>query len=131
MKVRGLVWAGTMTPHYATTVAFFRDRLGMDLAHEEDGFAVFKLPDTSQLEVFAPGKEHDHFTTGPVLEFLVDDVTAAAQELRAARVPVWGPFHDGDDTRQGWLHFRAPDGRIYGLTNGPQYLVHEPAAAKP
>ena len=121
MKVRGLVWAGTMTDHYNETVRFFRDRLGISLEHEEDGFAMFRMPDTSQLEVFAPGKDRDHFRTGPVPEFLVDDVGAAAEELRQARVAVWGPWHEGDDTRFGWLHFRAPDGRIYGLTNGPQY----------
>ena len=121
MKVEGLVWAGTMTPQYSSTVAFFRDRLGLALEHEEDGFAVFRMPDSSQLEVFAPGKEHDHFTTGPVPEFLVDDVAGAAAELRKGGVAVWGPWNDSDDPRYGWLHFRAPDGRIYGLTNGPQY----------
>ena len=34
------------------------------------------MPNTSQLEIFGPGylSDHTHFTTGPVPEFLVDDL---------------------------------------------------------
>jgi catechol 2,3-dioxygenase-like lactoylglutathione lyase family enzyme len=131
VKVEGVVWVGTMTPQYSSTVTFFRERLGLALEHEEDGFALFRLPDGAQLEIFAPGKEHDHFTTGPVAEFLVDDVASAAAELRKSGVAVWGPWKDTDDPRYGWLHFRAPDGRIYGLTNGPQYERSRARAAAP
>jgi catechol 2,3-dioxygenase-like lactoylglutathione lyase family enzyme len=121
MKIRGLVWAGTMTDRYDDTMRFFRDRLGLEVGDQEDGRIAFRLPDASQLEVIAPGKQYDHFRTGPVPEFLVDDVTAAAKELRAAGVPVWGPWGGEEDRRFGRLHFRAPDGRIYGLTNGPEH----------
>lgn len=122
MRVRGLVWAGTQTDRFDETVSFFRDKLGLNLAYEEPDFAVFVLPDTSQLEVFGPTEgRHEHFTTGPVPEFLIDDLHGAAVELREAGAEVWGPFGDDEDARFGWLHFRAPDGRIYGLTNGKQY----------
>ena len=123
MQIQGLVWVGTRTERYAETVAFFRDRLGLRLGHEVAGFAILYLPDTSQVEVFDPGgpEPHDHFTTGPVAEFLVDDVAGAARELEDAGIETWGPYGGEDDPRHGWVHFRAPDGRIYGLTNGPQY----------
>ena len=122
MRVRGLVWVGTNTDRFDETVSFFRDRLGLDLADVHEDFALFRLPDTAQLEVFGPSEgRHSHFTTGPVPEFLVDDLAAAAAELRAADVEIWGPFSEDEDARFGWLHFRAPDGSIYGLTNGRQY----------
>jgi catechol 2,3-dioxygenase-like lactoylglutathione lyase family enzyme len=121
MKVRGLVRAGTLTDRWADTRRFFRDRLGLEITHDEDGWVVFTLPDSARLEVFSAGHGRDHFTSGPVPEFLVDDVGAAAKELRAAGVPVWGPWGGEENARYGWLHFRAPDGKVYGLTNGPEY----------
>ena len=119
MQVHGIVWAGVRTEQFDETLAFFRDVLGVPLEEPHDGFAWSKLPNTSQFEVFrADDPEHGHFTTGPVVEFLVDDVHAAAEELRAKGVDVWGPSGTPDD---GWVHFRAPDGNVYGLTAGPRY----------
>lgn len=73
-----------------------------------------------QLEVFGPSdQEHRHFVTGPVPEFLVEDLPAALEELRAAGAEILGEPHvDGSD---GWLHFRAPDGNVYGLTAAASY----------
>ena len=64
-------------------------------------------------------QDHPHFSTGPVPEFLVDDLPAALAELRAAGVEILGePQAGGSET---WLHFRAPDGNVYGLTAGSSY----------
>jgi hypothetical protein len=50
---------------------------------------VYSLPDGSKAEVFGPASRHNkHFTTGPVVGFLVDDVVAATEELRAADIPI-------------------------------------------
>jgi hypothetical protein len=64
---------------------------------------------------FAERALHD----GPVAEFLTDDVAGAAEELREVGVPiVFGPvFWEGEDG-VAWVHFRAPDGNIYGITQG-------------
>ncbi|MFL5679875.1 MAG: VOC family protein [Chloroflexota bacterium] len=79
------------------------------------------MPNTSQLEVFGPDdQDHRDFTTGPVPEFLVDDIEAAIEELRRSGVEIVGePVVEPDGG--GWAHFRAPDGNVYGVTNGPQY----------
>ena len=120
MKVHGLVWAGVRTERFAETVAFFRDVLGVPLVEPRSDFAWAKLPDSSQFEVFGPEmRDHDHFSTGPVPEFLVDDVHAAATELEAAGVELLGP--PKGTPQEGWLHFRAPDGNVYGVTSGPSY----------
>jgi hypothetical protein len=54
-----------------------------------------------------------------VPEFLVDDLPAAAEELRAAGVELLGDARG--TAEQAWLHFRAPDGNVYGLTSGESY----------
>jgi len=120
MKVQGLVWVGVRTDRFDETVAFFRDVLGVPMDVRAPGFGWSRMADSSQLEVFdATEPDHQHFTTGPVPEFLVDDLPAALAELRAAGHELLGePVITG---REGWCHFRAPDGNIYGLTAGASY----------
>lgn len=122
MRVQGVIWAGTRTEAFAETVTFFRDVLGVPLQQVDADFAWARLPDTSQFEVFGGGDRHHlEFTTGPVPEFLVDDLAEAIDELRAAGVEIVGRPVADDGTGNGWVHFVAPDGNVYGLTNGPQY----------
>lgn len=120
MRVHGIVWAGTRTDAFEETLGFFRDVLGIELSMLGPDFAFSRMPNTSQLEIFGPRDgAHDHFTTGPVPEFLVDDIQDAIRELREAGVEILGDpvVKDGS----GWVHFRGPDGYVYGLTNGSQY----------
>jgi predicted enzyme related to lactoylglutathione lyase len=120
MRVHGVVWVGTRTDAFDETVSFFRDILGVEFGFPAPDFAWSSMPNTSQLEIFGPSdRDHTHFTTGPVPEFLVDDLPSAIDELRAAGVAILGePVVRGDE---GWLHFRAPDGNVYGLTTGRSY----------
>jgi predicted enzyme related to lactoylglutathione lyase len=121
MRVLGVVWVGTRTTAFDETVAFFRDVLGLPLEEPEPDFGWSRMPDSSQFEVFGPtDEEHRHFSTGPVPEFLVDDLPAALAELEAAGVEILGePKLRGTE---GWLHFRAPDGNVYGLTAASSYV---------
>src|SRR3712207_4439545 len=91
--IRGLGWAGTRTERFAETTAFFRDVLGLRVALERPHQVVFSLPDGALVEVFGPGDAgHDHFSTGPVVGFVVEDVAAARAELEAAGVELLGPL---------------------------------------
>ena len=120
MKVYGLVWVGLRTAEFDRTLEFFRDVLGLPLREVSEGFGWSEMPNTSRLEIFGPDdRDHTHFATGPVPEFLVDDLAAAADELRAAGVELMGEV--SGTAEQGWLHFRAPDGNVYGLTSGDSY----------
>ncbi len=120
MRVLGVVWAGMGTDRYEETVRFFRDVLGAPLVDVGPDFAWSRLRDSSQFEVFGSrDADHGHFTTGPVPEFLVDDVLAAAAELESAGVEVFGPPRGSP--QEGRVHFRAPDGNVYGLTSSPTY----------
>ncbi len=123
MNVEGLVWAGTRTERYAEMVAFLRDVLGLALEYDDGAKAVLRFPDGKLFEVFGPGDtEHPHFSTGPVVEFGVDDIDRARADLEQAGVEVLSSGASGDDA---WAHFRAPDGNVYELTARP---VPGPAA---
>ncbi len=118
VQIIKLAWVGTRTNNFDSTVDFFRDVLGLTPDFELPGFRVLKLPDGSKVEVFGPDTEMNrHFTTGPVVGFLVDDVNAAASELRARGIEI---LHTAEDeSGNGWVHFRAPDGNIYEFTQDP------------
>jgi catechol 2,3-dioxygenase-like lactoylglutathione lyase family enzyme len=74
-------------------------------------------PQVGTFEVFGPrDQDHEYFSTGPVVGFVVDDLTAAVRELEAAGVELLGG--QVDERGGGWRHFRAPDGNVYELTSG-------------
>jgi catechol 2,3-dioxygenase-like lactoylglutathione lyase family enzyme len=118
MQVKGLVWLGTRTNEFDKTVDFFQNVMGFAPFHQGDDVVVLKLPGGEWLEVFGPNDtEHAHFDTGPVGEFLVDDVATSRQELESKGVAFIADTHSwGEYT---WAHFKGPDGNIYGITSGP------------
>ena len=118
--IKGLVWVGTRTDRYAEMVGFYREALGLSLEHEEGEFAVFKLPDGGKAEVFGPSDTgHTHFSTGPVVGFLVGDVEAALKSLEARGIEFIGPVYVWEPSGGAWSHFRAPDGNVYEITHRP------------
>jgi len=122
MLIIKLAWIGSRTTRDEETVAFFRDVLGLSVDLELPGFWMMKLPDGSKVEVFGPATEmNEHFTTGPVAGFLVEDVFSATEELRAAGADILlEPVLD--DWGNAWVHFRAPDGNVYEFTQDPGVL---------
>jgi catechol 2,3-dioxygenase-like lactoylglutathione lyase family enzyme len=119
MRIIKLAWVGTRTDNAEPTVAFFRDVLGLRLELEQPGFWKLRLPDESKVEVFGSDTDvNRHFTTGPVAGFLVDDIRAATADLRSAGVEIIFAS-EVDDSGNAWVHFRAPDGNIYELTQDP------------
>jgi predicted enzyme related to lactoylglutathione lyase len=117
MRVTRIGWAGTRTSEYPAMVAFLQTVLGLTTSQEASDFAAFQLPEGGTFEVFGPGdQDHEHFSTGPVVGFVVEDLTAAVRELEAAGVELLGG--QMDERGGGWRHFRAPDGNVYELTSG-------------
>ena len=121
MRILGLIFAGTSTDHRAQMVSFVADTLSLPRTRTDsppaadgpaaDGTAadLFELPDGSTFAVASPGGMGN---TPRSIGFLVDDLDAAAADLRAAGV-VGGPIGENDRTR--YLHFRAPDRELYEL----------------
>jgi len=120
MNLRKIGWLGTRTDEPQLMADLFGKVLGIRLSHRSaDDFWVFQLPDGSKVEVFGPQSHNPHFTTGPVPGFLVDNVDAATEELRAAGIPiVSGPIRWEGEDDAAWVHFRGPDGNIYEITQG-------------
>jgi predicted enzyme related to lactoylglutathione lyase len=117
MRVKRIGWAGTRTSEYSAMVAFLQAVLGLTTGQEGSDFAAFQFPEGGTFEVFGPSdQDHEHFSTGPVVGFVVEDLTAAVRELEAAGVEVLGG--QMDERGGGWRHFRAPDGNVYELTSG-------------
>ena len=126
MNVTGLGWLGTRTNRGEDLARFYGEVLGLQQVHAEPGFWVFRLPGGQHVEVF--GTEHpdkEHFTTGPVVGFGVEDLAAAVQELAEAGVELIG------DTRWSSQHFRGPDGNIYELVATPAEEAGAPGLPDP
>ena len=109
MRVLGLAFVGTRTPHAPATAAFARDVLGLVPRGVDGSDAVFfDLPDGSTFAV-QPDDEPER-TVG----LLVDDVDAAVVELHAAGVET-DEVQELDGVR--YVHLRAPDGALYELVS--------------
>ncbi|WP_329575547.1 hypothetical protein OG500_01480 [Kitasatospora sp. NBC_01250] len=110
MRILGLVFAGTSTPYRSQMAGFLGDTLLLPRAQVDGVEAdLFELPDGSSFAVSSPGGMGDAPRS---VGFLVDDLAAAAVVLREAGVEV-GPV--GENERDRYLHFRAPDGELYEL----------------
>jgi predicted enzyme related to lactoylglutathione lyase len=117
MRVKRIGWAGTRTSEYPAMVAFLQAVFGQATSQEGSDFAAFQLPEGGTFEVFGSrDQDHAHFSTGPVVGFVVEDLTAAVRELEAAGVELLGG--QVDKRGAGCRHFRAPDGNVYELPCG-------------
>ena len=126
MRVHRLGWLTTYTHHYQETRRFFAEVLGLPIEVDEPTFAQMAMQDADHdyievLSVEDPDSafEAEYHRSGYVAGFVVDDVVAARAELVAVGVEILAEIHWS--TRRpgyGWFHFRAPDGRVYGLMEG-------------
>jgi glyoxylase I family protein len=110
MRILGLIVAGTSTDRRAEMVGFATTVLGLERVAVAGAEAdMFALPDGSWFAVAGPGGMGD---TARSIGFLVADLDEAVAELRAAGVEVDEP---AANDRQRYVHFRAPDGKLYEL----------------
>jgi predicted enzyme related to lactoylglutathione lyase len=116
IKVQGLAWLGTRTDEFDEMCRFYGVVFGLPRVASAPGFAAYRLPSGDLVEVFRPDLEgQEHFTTGPVAGFAVDDIDAARAEMAANFIQFLGPT-GGEPGGYRWAHFRAPDGNVYELT---------------
>lgn len=121
MNVIGISWVGTRTEHFEAMRWFYEEVLELERWVEDDDFVAYRLPSGDVAELFGRGSpDHDHFTTGPVVGFLVNDLTTAMRELQAAGIQLLGRSVV-DERGGGWAHFRAPDGNVYEVTAKPDH----------
>ena len=111
MRIEGLTFVGTRTDAREDMARFAQDVLGLS-PRSGHGFdaELFELPDGSSFAVTSPDSPDD---VGRTVGLLVADVDAALEELRAAEVETDDEVSEAVDQR--YVHFRAPDGRLYEL----------------
>lgn len=114
MEVLSLSWVGTRTDHHDAVVSLFHEVLGLPVRHGERDFTVLTVPDGSTVEVFGATSSYNQHLTSPVAGFSVTDLDEALADLQRAGVEVVLPIRRGDTG--AWLHFRAPDGFVYELS---------------
>ena len=111
MRVLGLTFVGTRTEQRDDMAAFLGDVLGLATVTDHGMDAeVFGLPDGSSIAVTSPDGPADVERT---VGLRVADVDEAVAELRAAGVETDDEV--SSSATQRYVHFRAPDGRLYEL----------------
>src|SRR3954447_23521275 len=110
MKILGLAFAGTATDRRAEMARFVVETLGLERVQLGGVDAdMFVLPDGSHFAVADPRGMGE---TTRSIGFQVDALDEAVAELREAGVDVDEP---AANDRQRYVHFRAPDGKLYEL----------------
>jgi catechol 2,3-dioxygenase-like lactoylglutathione lyase family enzyme len=111
MRILGLVFAGTATDRRPEMVRFLHETLGLEQVRiggvEAD---MFELPNGTRFAVADPRGMGD---TSRSVGFLVESLDEAVTELQAAGVEVGDEA--GENDLQRYVHFRAPDGKLYEL----------------
>jgi catechol 2,3-dioxygenase-like lactoylglutathione lyase family enzyme len=110
---------GVRTREFTGMVKLFRDALGLELTHAEEDFAILRTGDGDTVEIFGSNWKHNrHFSSSPVVGFLVDDMDEARDRLRKAGLELIGDVKG--EKGYAWQHFRGPDGNIYEVLFDPQ-----------
>jgi hypothetical protein len=123
MKItEGITWVMSCTTHFAESVEFFRDTMG--LAVSEAGvpvtetqftrYAQFKMPNGIVLEIVEPTEGVWRLYDAPIVSITVDNLAQARRDLENRQIEFVAPIFQ---TPEGWAwtYFRAPDGHVYQL----------------
>ena len=110
MRILGLCFAGTSTPHRESMSEFVDAVLGLPRRRVEGVEAdLFGLPDGSSFAVASPTGMGE---TDRSLGFLVESLDEAVTELNAAGIATDEP---ATNEVERYVHFTAPDGHLYEL----------------
>ena len=83
---------------------------------EMEGIAVFAFPNGTLLELYVPETVPAYGYNGSIsLGYRVSDIEAASQALADAGYELLGEITRVEEMKYAYRHFRAKDGRVYGL----------------
>ena len=121
MQVEGITWHASVMDKdgFASMRTMVTETLGLSPVMEFPGAAVFAMPNGSMLELYEEGTPppYGYNDGGIAFGFRVDDIEAASAELEASGAELLGEIQraEFDGRPYAYRHFRAPDGRVYGL----------------
>lgn len=120
MRVLGLAFAGTATENRVSMVRFVVETLGFEQVVVPGVEAdLFELPDGSRFAVAGKGGMGD---TSRSVGFLVESLEDARAALHATGVATDEP---ACNATHRYIHFRAPDGKLYELIEERKDLHNE------
>ena len=121
MHTDGITWHASVMDKdgFAAMRDLVTGTLGLTPMMELPGVAVFGMPNGSMLELYEEGTPppYGYNDGGIAFGFRVDNIDAASAELDAAGAELLGEITCAEmgDKPYAFRHFRAPDGRVYGL----------------
>ena len=121
MQVQGITWHASVmdADGFAAMRTLVTETLGLSPLMEFPGVAVFAMPNGSMLELYEEGTTppYGYNDGGVAFGFRVDDIEGASAELEAAGAEILSEIQRAelDGRPYAYRHFRAPDGRVYGL----------------
>ena len=121
MQVNGITWHASVMDKdgFAAMRTLVTGTLGLSPMMEFPGVAVFAMPNGTMLELYEEGTPppYGYNDGGIAFGFRVDDIESASAELEAAGAELLGEITRAEMNGRPYAfrHFRAPDGRVYGL----------------
>ena len=108
--ITGFGFVGIRSERAADLVKLFA-LMGLTPDHKSATTTSYRLADGALLEVYNPQDDfHSFFTTGPVVAYRVDDLTATRNAMLAAGIQFIGDVQTANGV--SWQHFHAPDGAV-------------------
>ena len=121
MQVNGITWHASVmdADKFESMGKLATETMGLSPLMEFPGVAIFSLPDGTLLELYIKGTEpaYGYNDDGVAFGFRVDDLESASTQLEAAGSELLGEINraEMDGKPYAYRHFRAPNGRVYGL----------------
>ena len=122
MHVSGITWHASVMDdddQFAFMRGLVADTFGVAPIMEVPGVAVFALPDDTLYELYTKQTQppFGYNDGGIAFGFRVDDIEAASAAIEAAGGELLSDINRAElgDSPYAYRHFRAPDGRVYGL----------------
>ena len=120
--IEGYDWMLNCTTEFDSTVAFYRDVLGLEFAQQGvartdthfSRYAYARLPDGGTLEIVEPNPNSPQLEGKQVLCLKVRHIYAAKEELlRRGATIVSDLFDNGEGL--GWFYVQAPGDTVYQI----------------
>jgi predicted enzyme related to lactoylglutathione lyase len=118
MQVEGITWLAVTLDEeqFAAMKRLAVEVLGLTSLVEQEGWTLFAMANGTILDLYAPDAVPAYgFNNGMVFGFRVDDIEAASAELAAAGCELLGEITRIENMKYAYRHFKAPDGRVYGI----------------
>jgi catechol 2,3-dioxygenase-like lactoylglutathione lyase family enzyme len=120
--IEGYDWMLTCTTEFDSTVAFYRDVLGLEFAQQGvartdthfSRYAYAVLPDGGTLEIVEPNPGAPQLQGKQILCLKVRDILAAKEELERRQATIASVLFDNGEGL-GWIYVRAPGDNVYQI----------------